>query len=73
MSGSTVHSRPFYLAKKICVLCCTNKTIFPSDVKQHFCHLTLSMLRKNYSRRDFEIFFLFFPENKPSYFIQIVY
>ena len=34
--------------------------------------LTLSMLGKNFSRQHFEIFYLFFPENRLWHFMQIV-
>ena len=35
-------------------------------------YLMLSILSKNFNRQHFEIFFLFFPENRLQHFMQIV-
>ena len=47
----------------------SNCTSFPFIMK---CHLMLSTLGKIFSRWDFEIVFLVFPENKIWHFMQIV-
>ena len=43
-----------------------------SPLKVYPVSLTLCMLGKNFSRRHFEIFFLFFLENRTCHFMQIV-
>ena len=47
-------------------------TLLSARFISYFLDLTLSTLGKIFSRRHFEIFFLFFPENRIWHFMQIV-